>query len=910
MTTRTSSLRRRTALALLVLMTGGLPDAMAFKIPYHKQITREVLQGQGFDEDSAEVVADANGGTDLSEASSDAAHADNNMLAPASQRLIQKRTDVGNSLNACRRVEALKAFGQALHTVQDIYSHSNSVDNGHAIPDLLSLSNGTAPCSLPGFAPGGLVTGYFNLTGFFTGNQCRSMPAGMCCHRDLNKDEPEANNGARHGAALDAARGATGTYLQLVEQDVRARFGEPNATQYLKMLKRAQRTTFFVIDTTGSMGSDIAGVKSAVNQFLDQIIAGDEAPTLGLVTFKDNVSDNGPTCDIATLRSQVNALSASGGDDCPEASNSGLLAALGHFPILGSNQQLRGGRILLATDASAGDASLGPLVSIQAALRGVSIDSILTGDCAAEESTFAEAGEDFEPSDNGEEGSGSLAEATEATDPLSSISARTQLRALAEATGGVLFNVARIEVDDVVPTLLELGEPDTAILLSRKVEIASGTPYVLQIPVDDTLTDKVTFMVTASRAGVLPTFTLRRPNGAVVSTTDPDVTYRALSSVKTFAVQTPAVGRWEVRLEGQGTFVVRAFGGTPFRLNNLQLQTTNLDLARPEVEMVPAEGQPVAGDDLVLDAGFTDTPRPLPAVTLRRPDGTLIDELSPAVTPIELLYRSDIEIPAEPFVIETTGLTPAGNEFVRQAAVTLFPQTVALEVAPRASEAAPETTVTLTATVRNVGTAAATFRVRTSSTLGWPASSPAPVAVDAGASATVDIQVQVPAGATEGQRNDITVFAEDVSAPAIRNSALASIVVSANQPPACDGAQASPAALWPPNHGFADVEILGVTDPDGDPVALSVSAITQDEPVDGTGSGDTAPDGEGVGTPTARVRAERSGNGDGRVYAISFTASDGQGGSCAGTVTVGVPHGAKGKATDSGQSYDSTAETP
>lgn len=80
--------------------------------------------------------------------------------------------------------------------------------------------------------------------------------------------------------------------------------------------------------------------------------------------------------------------------------------------------------------------------------------------------------------------------------------------------------------------------------------------------------------------------------------------------------------------------------------------------------------------------------------------------------------------------------------------------------------------------------------------------------------------------------------------------------------------------------------------------------------MDGTGSGDTAPDGEGVGTPTARVRAERSGNGDGRVYAISFTASDGQDGSCAGTVTVGVPHNVKDKAADSGQSYDSTSETP
>jgi len=40
-----------------------------------------------------------------------------------------------------------------------------------------------------------------------------------------------------------------------------------------------------------------------------------------------------------------------------------------------------------------------------------------------------------------------------------------------------------------------------------------------------------------------------------------------------------------------------------------------------------------------------------------------------------------------------------------------------------------------------------------------------------------------------------------------------------------------------------------------------------------------------------KVRAERSGLGDGRVYRIAFTASDTQGGSCSGTAKVGVPHG-------------------
>jgi hypothetical protein len=128
-----------------------------------------------------------------------------------------------------------------------------------------------------------------------------------------------------------------------------------------------------------------------------------------------------------------------------------------------------------------------------------------------------------------------------------------------------------------------------------------------------------------------------------------------------------------------------------------------------------------------------------------------------------------------------------------------------------------------------------------------------------------------------------------------------------NAPPECSQAAANPAALWPPNHKMVPVTIGGVTDPDGDPVTITVDGVTQDEPTNGLGDGDTAPDAE-IGGGDVSVRAERSGKGDGRVYVISFTADDGLGGACQGTVTVTVPHDQRpgGAAVDSGQAFDST----
>jgi hypothetical protein len=112
-----------------------------------------------------------------------------------------------------------------------------------------------------------------------------------------------------------------------------------------------------------------------------------------------------------------------------------------------------------------------------------------------------------------------------------------------------------------------------------------------------------------------------------------------------------------------------------------------------------------------------------------------------------------------------------------------------------------------------------------------------------------------------------------------------------NRPPDCSTVTANPSTLWPPNHTFRLVTLSGGTDPDGDAVTLTITGVTQDEPVNGAGDGNTSPDAQaGAQANTVRLRAERSGTGDGRVYRISFTGSDSQGGTCTGTVTVGVPH--------------------
>src|SRR5262245_55935017 len=124
-----------------------------------------------------------------------------------------------------------------------------------------------------------------------------------------------------------------------------------------------------------------------------------------------------------------------------------------------------------------------------------------------------------------------------------------------------------------------------------------------------------------------------------------------------------------------------------------------------------------------------------------------------------------------------------------------------------------------------------------------------------------------------------------------------------NLPPVCTDAFASPDSLWPPNHKFVPVAIDGVHDPDGDPVAITVTAVAQDEPLDAGTCGNAS----GLGTDVVLLRSDRNGDGDGRVYHVAFRADDPAGAFCTGEVDVCVRHdnGPGGVCGDQGALFDS-----
>jgi hypothetical protein len=127
-------------------------------------------------------------------------------------------------------------------------------------------------------------------------------------------------------------------------------------------------------------------------------------------------------------------------------------------------------------------------------------------------------------------------------------------------------------------------------------------------------------------------------------------------------------------------------------------------------------------------------------------------------------------------------------------------------------------------------------------------------------------------------------------------SCSTTIQVVETRPPTIVGITATPNRLWPPNHRMVPVRIDVRASDAGGPVTCRITGVTSDQPVNGLGDCKTSPDWIITGDLSVKIRAERLGKiKRGRTYTVFIECSDLSGNTCAGAVTVFVPHDQGGR---------------
>jgi hypothetical protein len=120
----------------------------------------------------------------------------------------------------------------------------------------------------------------------------------------------------------------------------------------------------------------------------------------------------------------------------------------------------------------------------------------------------------------------------------------------------------------------------------------------------------------------------------------------------------------------------------------------------------------------------------------------------------------------------------------------------------------------------------------------------------------------------------------------------ATVTVVDNTPPtvSCSVAQGVLPTLWPPNHDLVNVGLsVSAVDACDANLTITVMVFGDEDDEEPTGDGTHSPDAKDIARGTLRLRSERKGDADGRVYLIVIKATDDAGNVGVACCTVVVP---------------------
>ena len=701
-------------------------------------ITRTLTTGEviRFSTRAIDQVRDATAGVDeifssRGEFSVPTAHCDDELLPECTQRLITVKAAVVSLSQARNGEEARAQLGRALHTLQDFYSHSNWVNSPGPANGSFNPTLGTGTIPRLALSAATCVDDFFDrvltgaglisiTTGYFGGVE---PPANKCAHGVLPGAGIHKDDRGRPFFAQARARAVEGT-RDFINQ-ILTTLGSNDAA--VRALMDARGTLGFVIDDTGSMGGVIDGVKAVVAEIVDAAAADPDAQPDDylLETFNDpSIGSPFVTTDATALLGAVNAISVSGGGDCPELSQGGLLAAIA---------AARGGsRLYLFSDASAQDSGLAGNVVAAANAKEITLNYVLNGSCSPVDPAYIRG---------------------------------------AQETGGQLFFVSAGEIANLFGLIKPTLTGDLQPLLILNATLSPGTRSYT-VPVDPSITS-VTFSVALDFPTAIRVF---RPGGIEVRPTDIDANVTALSTGRIVTVSDPASGDWRLELTGSGDLSASIMGNSPFQLGPAGFVERR---GREGHEgLFPINGQPVLGDAQLARAKLRGSVGTVSFEAVS-PAGVRIGDLpllagDPDAASDEFVGSGTL--PTEKFRVYARGVDAAGFEFVRAYPVLFGVQSVRVRPVAAGVQLALGRPTPVEFDVTNLGPAG-TFVITAADDAGFITGvSPANLTIAAGGTSRVTIDMLAPATTTV-PFDTLTVVARSSVDPSVSNSARIGLAV-------------------------------------------------------------------------------------------------------------------------------------
>ena len=538
------------------------------------------------------------------------------------------------------------------------------------------------------------------------------------------------------GATNKGEIGIPGFSSQSVTEVVLALSNDTKADDNLEIKYEAQlmKAFTFVVDDTGSMSTAIYNARAAANRVLDANKAAGIKRFYTLISFKDGPGTlRGQSSDEDVMKGYVATLSANGGNGCPESSLTAIRKAA---------DLAEGSDIMMMTDADSNSygvdntyATWGEVAeTIFKLLETKSrLHSIIYSDCYG-----------YYRGKTNNDGS-SATEAAPCKDcndtALSAAMARASgiegYNRISTETGGLYFRVSPSDTESAAEMILRASTTNATIAYYDGSAPGEGF-NTYAVPVDASV--EFFQVILNGDSGSSVTLEVSNPGGTVVNAGTDGVTVNTIGSTTQYIIEGSAfaTGEWTAKVSGTGTYRF-----------TVEAETTN------PMDYTGATSVGI-GNMLDLQANVWSPVSGI-AFEIVNLDGSNFAD-------VVMNTSDDLDFTGS-HLMSTVGsyrFKATGSGFFQR----MDPATITVGnldvMAPDPVNATPGTTLVHTFTIENLGTVEDTYDLFATSSMGWAdisAVNGSSITIAEGGTQTIDITVNVPAGASTGDVDILSVQA-------------------------------------------------------------------------------------------------------------------------------------------------------
>jgi len=341
-----------------------------------------------------------------------------------------------------------------------------------------------------------------------------------------------------------------------------------------------------------------------------------------------------------------------------------------------------------------------------------------------------------------------------------------------------------------IPMFLQRSEAAKAFHLVREstrnnvstVFWATGTldgkPQTITIPVDS-VTKRITFTFSIDTKG--NQLKLTQPSGGAITQGSANAEVTELNCGRILTMNSPEAGEWRAEITGTGRYWIEAKAQSDIYFVRVEFVNT---AGRPGHEgLFRIQGQPVAGTPATLQASLS-------AAATKTTEFRLVTERGQTIQKLEMhAVNSDreflelvgsVDLPNVPFRVAVTGRDSNDKHYQRFFSNLFHAESV--EVSPRldSDELRAGSAESVTFAVRNVGVPR-TFKLTVTDAHQFVTNvEPKELALGAGESGTVRVDLVIPPGAAPGVGDDLVFVAQSSAGPPTSNSSVVHLSVSSS----------------------------------------------------------------------------------------------------------------------------------